>query len=297
MTLHRTELVEYVKRKAAVAVVLPMLVAALAVAACVAGCRTGRPRLAGASAAGVAVLAVVLLAVPLPTWLFYDDLNRHCGAYELVCRSTWVTVYRVAPGRLLKVFSTPGVSHQDYGHVSLPTPFRQCLPGGCTVPCMVAHDVSTHVIMVTQRRLWDLQRAGDPVMAFFPRMYACNVDRMYTVVEEVPLPLRGNCPRDLHAQLAELNRHLVRLGLVLDDMHNENFMVDARGRIRAIDGELFTTDEIALQQRVLTIDTSQTRPAQPYASASNVLFWQDGRLSGEQVAVPHTLPPKRHNHA
>jgi hypothetical protein len=212
-----------------------------------------------------------------------------------VCRSTWLTVYRVAPGRIMKVFSTPGVSHQSYQHIALPTPFRRCETGGCTVPCMVAHMVSMRVILVTQRRLWDLQRAGDPIMRFFPYMYACDLDRMYTVVEEIPHALRGNCPADLAQQLAELNRHLVRLGVYLDDMHHENFMVDAQGRIRAIDGELYTADELALQQRLLGVDTSQTGTARPYDNASNVLFWQDGRLSGEQVAVPHTLPPRRLN--
>ena len=74
------------------------------------------------------------------------------------------------------------------------------------------------------------------------------------------------------------------MGYFVDDVHNNNMMVSNTGIIKIIDGELYTAKELDFQKKILNkIDDSQVLPSKPYKYASNIIFWIDGRLSGEDV--------------
>ena len=188
------------------------------------------------------------------------------------------------PDKLLKVISTPGVSHFDFRHVKIPTPFRICTRRSCTLLCMISHDLATRSMMITLQRIRDLQLKKDPIGVYFPTVFDLNMKKKYVVVEKVPHNLHDRCPVDFQAQLQDLNSHLVRLGYNIDDVHHKNIMVDDQNRIKIIDGEIYTKKELEYQKNLLDkIDDSQTKPSQPYVNASNIFVWIDGRLSGEDV--------------
>ena len=228
------------------------------------------------------VVLVVVFIVPFPAEWFFKDWNEELNPNDLMINGTWTNVYRHKDNdKVIKQISAPGVSHRDFSHVQLPTPFRYCSRGSCTIPCMLAHRVST-------RFMWEsLKRVKAMNSKFFPKIYSMDSDKRRYVCEKVQNELnKKTCPIDFEKQMIELNDELEKHGYYLDDVHSLNWMVDDKGQLKIVDCEVYTKQELDVQQWLLGgIDNSQDGVAQGHKNASRVLHWQDGRPNIEDVCT------------
>lgn len=227
------------------------------------------------------ILTALVVLVPVPARWFYRAWNDEMQPDTLEFKGTWTTLYRhpADDRKLIKQISAPGVSHCDFSHVALPTPFRNCTRDSCTLPVLLAHRISTRFMMESLRRV----KAMDS--KFFPKVHQIDYTKRRYVSERVPNELTPEtCPKDYREQMAALNRELERHDYHLDDVHAKNWMVDDRGQLKIIDCEVFTPLELSIQQWLLhLIDGSQDGKAKGHSHASRIMHWQDGRPNIDDV--------------
>ena len=224
--------------------------------------------------AGILVcLYVVICVVPMPAKWFFKDYNESLDNTDIMKRGTWTTIYKPHNGQIVKQISAPGVSHSDFRHVGLPTPFRVCERDSCTLITMLAHRISTRFMLLTLHRIKELNSK------FFPKIYEIDDVKRQYIQEYIPNELNEKtCPLDYEKQLQEFNRELIEHGYYVDDIHSKNWMVTDDGQLKVIDGELYTKSELDIQQSLLNaIDSSQNGVAKGHKNASNILHWNDGR--------------------
>ena len=138
-------------------------------------------------------------------------------------------------------------------------------------------------MLITWKRILSLQKENDPIQKFFPTIYKLNIIKKAILTEKIPHNLESNCPFNYTDQIKEMNSHLQRLGLYLDDIHHKNIMVDDNKQLKFIDGELYTDTEFIKKNKVLEDrDTSQEDP-RSYDDADRIIFWTDGRQTGDDI--------------
>ena len=229
----------------------------------------------------IAVGLVVFFCVPLPSYWFFKDYNSELDPKDLIINGTWTNVYRhpMDPNKVIKQISAPGVSHNDFSHVHIPTTNKYCSRKSCTIPLMISHRLSTAVMWKSLKRVKSLNSK------FFPKIYEMDDEKRRYVSEKVPHELtKDTCPDNFEEQLQELNSLLKEHGYYLDDVHSKNWMIDDKGQLKIVDCEVFTEDELKFQQNLLgQIDDSQDGAAKRHKNASRVLHWQDGRPNIEDI--------------
>ena len=210
---------------------------------------------------------------PIPMTWIYKDYNEEFDKNDIFIKGTWTTVYKPRNGKIVKQISAPGVSHQNFKHVCLPTPYRMCTRNSCTLVTMTAHRISTRFMLLSLHRIKEMDSK------FIAKIYEINDEKRRYIQEYVPHELnKDSCPVNYEEQLKEFNQELKKHGYYIDDIHSKNWMVDDNGQLKIIDGELYTESELEIQQGLLNIiDGSQKGIAKGHIVAPRILHWQDGR--------------------
>jgi hypothetical protein len=208
-----------------------------------------------------------------PTKVALYRLQEELLKSDVIVNGTWTTVYKTPDGKCLKQVSAPGVSHTDFNHVSLPTPFRYCTRGSGNLITMLAHRISTRFMMLSVHRIKDMNSE------FFPKIYDIDDKKRRYIQDYVPNELNPiTCPENYKQQIQAISDELEEHGYYVDDIHSKNWMVDNKGILKIIDGELFTDNELYVQQFILNlIDGSQDGNAVPHTDGDRILHWNDGR--------------------
>ena len=85
--------------------------------------------------------------------------------------------------------------------------------------------------------------------------------------------LKDKCPNNWKEQLNNFNNLLKKYGYYIDDVHSKNFGVTKNGILKVFDCEVYTKEELKVQQQLLNIiDGSQTGKAKGYINASNIMM-------------------------
>lgn len=218
----------------------------------------------------------ILFNIKVKTVWFFKDYNIEHKSLERLVSGTWTNVYKLSNTKVLKQISAPGVSHQNFSHVALPSIDRKCYKHSCSIPVMLAHKYTTNI-------MWrSLKRIHSGVLKdckYFPKIYKMDEKKRYYIQEYVPLELKKEtCPLNITEQLQDLNNILLKHNLFLDDVHSQNWRVTHDGLLKIIDCEVYTSVEKEIQQTLLDIiDGSQQGKAKGHVNASNILHWNDGR--------------------
>jgi hypothetical protein len=221
----------------------------------------------------------VTCLIPMPAKWFYKDHNTELDKNNIWIKGTWTTVYKPKNDKIIKQISAPGVSHKNFNHVALPTPFRMCERDSCTLVTMLAHRLSTRFMLLSLNRIKKMNSK------FFPKIYKIDKKKRQIVQEYVDYEVNKNtCPANFEEQLKEFNKELEEHGYYVDDVHSLNWRVNKEGQLKVIDGELYTKKELDIQQSLLnSIDGSQDGIAKGHKNANRILHWQDGRPNIEDV--------------
>ena len=224
----------------------------------------------------VSLILALLLNLHVNPRDFYENYNSEHSNLEKIVDGTWTTVYKYNDDKLLKQISAPGVSHQSFTHVLLPSFNRKCYLESCSIPVMLAHKYTTNIMWKSLKRIHE-----GPLKdcKYFPKIYYMNDNKRYYIQEYIKNELnKETCPINFKEQLQDLNSILNKNNLFLDDVHSLNWRVSSDGILKIIDCEVYTKTEKNIQQFLLNfIDGSQDGKAKPHADASNILHWNDGR--------------------
>lgn len=225
------------------------------------------------------LLVFVICNIKVEPQYYFCDNNEKLGHLEKMVDGTWTTVYwhPIDRSRLVKQISMPGVTHQDFTHVSLPSYDRYCTKKSCTIPVMLGHRYVSYIMWQSLKRLKN--ELGN--IKYFPKIYEMD-ESTYTYVQEyIPYELaKDTCPKDYTDQIKDFNKILEEKGYYLDDVHSKNWRVAADGTLKVIDCEVYTKTELLIQQAILdAIDGSQKTKASGHVDGHNILHWDDGRPS------------------
>ena len=224
----------------------------------------------------VIIILLIVTSLKIKTEWFYTDYNNEHFHLEKLFNGTWTNVYKIDDKKILKQISAPGVSHNSFTHVALPSIDRKCYKDSCAIPVMLAHKYTTNI-------MWkSLKRIHEGVLKdckYFPKIYEMNDKKRYYIQEYINKELNNEtCPKNYKEQLQDLNEILKKNDLYLDDVHSQNWRVADDGTLKIIDCEVYTNCEKQIQQILLNIiDGSQDGKAKGHEDASNVLHWNDGR--------------------
>lgn len=224
----------------------------------------------------VLLTTLFLLNLHVNPRYFYKDYNSEHSKLEKMVDGTWTTVYRYNDNKLLKQISAPGVSHQSFTHVLLPSFNRKCHLESCSIPVMLAHKYTTNIMWRSLKRIY---KGALKDCKYFPKIYYMNEKKRYYIQEYIENELNeATCPENFREQMEDLNSILKKNNLFLDDVHSLNWRVSKNGILKIIDCEVYTSGEKTIQQFLLNIiDGSQDGKAKPHKNASNILHWNDGR--------------------
>lgn len=237
---------------------------------------------------GIILIIVLFLLIPYPPGIIFKDYNNEIQQkYGLkpIIYGRWVTIYDLGNNKVLKQISAPGVSHQDFNHVSLPTLHKKCTRKACTIPCIIAHTISTKQMWLSIERILKMSKKDRE--RFFPKIYYINPKKKQYICEKIKYKLsKKSCPDNFKQQIIEFNNVLKKYGLYVDDVHEKNIMVDENMQIKIVDGELYTDEEYKLKQSFLDkIDDKQNGSAKGYKYGDRIRHWVDGRLNGEDICL------------
>ena len=228
------------------------------------------------------IILFAILNISIKTTWFYEDHNKELEKYEKLVDGTWTKVYKLDNDKVIKQISAPGVSHNKFTHVTLPSLNRMCYKESCTIPVMMAHKFVTNIMWKSLKRI----HSGDlKDVKYFPKIYEMDDKKKRYIQEYIPHELvKETCPLDFEKQMQELNDILKKKGYYLDDVHSQNWRISKDGTLKIIDCEVYTKTEKNIQQFLLNImDGSQDGKAKGHKNASNILHWNDGRPSIENI--------------
>lgn len=231
---------------------------------------------------GIFIFIIIFITlVPIPTIFIYPDHGKYLKKNkELLVSGTWTDVYVKDKNTVIKQLGNPGIKHTNYKHVFLPTPFRECHKLSCTIPVIIAHKVALHYTLNSLKRIIEL----NDKIPYFAKIYNLDEKKLRYEQEYIPYMLKNKCPNNWKEQLNDFNNLLKKYGYYIDDVHSKNFGVTKDGILKVFDCEVYTKEELKVQQQLLNIiDGSQTGKAKGYMNASNIIHWNDGRPGIEDI--------------
>lgn len=139
-------------------------------------------------------------------------------------------------GRLWKVIQTLPTHH------SLKIESRCCnrdKDRTCTLPLIVFRRLHVSLIALSWSRILKLQKAGDEIAKFFPHIHHLDAKRGVMLFDKIES--RVESMQTFGEQVHELDRNLSRVGLVLEDVDDDNVMIDASGQLKIVDFDYVLT--------------------------------------------------------
>ena len=202
---------------------------------------TKDPWMSRACSRNILVCTVVLVAIvaaclfiPIPNRWFVrkQELENHLPFFA----EGWNSKLYEENGRLWKVIQTLPIHH------SLKVESRCCnrdKDRTCTIPLIVYRKANVSMMRLSWSRIFTLQEGGDEISKFFPRIYYLDRSRGVMLFEKIPTKIESIEP--YVCQIRELDHHLKRHGLVIQDVTKDNVKIDAGGQLKIVDFDYVVT--------------------------------------------------------
>ena len=122
-----------------------------------------------------------------------------------------------------------------------------------------------------------------------PRTYITSKSHRY-IQDYVANPLTpDNIPGDIVEQFVKLNNDLERCGLYMDDIHAGNVRLTENGKVRIVDGELYTDGEMFVKNFLVKGIDNRIDSMQPVLGCNRIIRWVDNRLSVDKIVKSNFL--------
>tara|TARA_B100001059_G_C17828859_1_gene583269 strand:+ start:2674 stop:3546 length:873 start_codon:yes stop_codon:yes gene_type:complete len=227
-------------------------------------------------------LYALFLNIPIPRRRKnpVGDLDRT----NKIAEGAWCSVYQkpAEPSKVIKQLFFCGWGHNDYRkHRALVLGKEKiCGRWNPFVLWFLHYFMIYYQLLGLKRRL-----AFEYRVEALPTTYNVSYFGLRYEQEYVPQPLTvKNCPSDIEEQFKKLNSELAQAGLYIDDVHAGNVRLTDSGRIRIIDGELYSEGEESMKSKSVIFFNGETvSNMQPVLGNERIVAWVDHRMSVNDI--------------
>lgn len=205
----------------------------------------------GISIASAIVLFILFLNIPIPRRRKNPD--RDLDGKLMLKIGVWCSVFmkKGDDSKVVKQLYFCGWGHNDYRkHKALVIgKDKICGKWNPLVLWFLHYYMILYQMIGLQRRL-----KFEKQIEALPETYNVSNRKLRYEQKFVPVELNDDsCPVDLHDQFKKLNDELEKSGLYLDDVHLGNVRLTNDGKIKIIDGELYSGGEEWIKSKLVVL--------------------------------------------
>lgn len=205
---------------------------------------------------------------------------------DQIAEGAWCAVYtnKDDPTRVVKQLFFCGWGHNDYRkHKAFVIGKEKICGKWNPLILWFLHDYMILYQLIGLRRRLKFEHQIEAL----PNTYAVNYLGLRYEQTFVPYALTPeSCPADIEAQFQQLNNELEQCGLYLDDVHAGNVRVTEDGRIRIVDGELYSGGEEWIKSKVVVLFNGEmVSNMEKVLGNERIVAWVDHRQRVDNVVA------------
>ena len=198
---------------------------------------------------------------------------------NMIDTGTWTQIFEKTDNLVVKQLFRCGWGHNDYRNHRAPVIGKKICGKWNPLGLVLMHNMMLiyQMIGVHRRMIYEHE------IQAIPRTYITSNPCRY-IQDYVSYPLSpDNIPGDIVEQFMQLNNDLERCGLYIDDIHAGNVRLTENGKIRIVDGELYTDGEMFVKNILVKAIDNRVDSMQPVLGFNRIIRWVDHRLSVDEV--------------
>lgn len=223
-------------------------------------------------------LSILILNIRLPRKKINpasDLLNL-----KLIDTGMWTEIFQLNDEIVVKQLFRCGWGHNNYNGHKAPIIGEKMCGEKNPIALLIMHNLMLiyQMIGIHRRKLYEHQ------IEAIPRTYTVSGKPFRYHQEYVPKPLDiENIPKDIESQFLLLNEQLKKSGLYIDDIHAGNVRIDSNGKIKLVDGELYTDGEVFVKNFLVNSIDDRLSGMEPVLGCDRIIRWIDNRLSVDET--------------
>lgn len=199
---------------------------------------------------------------------------------ELINTGMWTQIFVWNESLVVKQLFRCGWGHNNYNGHKAPIIGEKMCGKWNPIALVIMHNLMLiyQMIGIHRRKIYEHH------IEAIPRTYTIH-DRNFRYLQEyVSKPLNlENMPEDINEQFSLLNEQLERSGLFIDDIHAGNVRINSDGKIRLVDGELYTDGEVLIKNFLVNGIDDRLNGMENVLGCERIIRWVDHRLSVDDV--------------
>lgn len=208
------------------------------------------------------------------------DLNNN----DLIASGAWCKVYHKAgdKAKVVKQLYPCGWGHNDYTkHQAFVIGKEKICGKWNPLVLWFLHNYMLLYQLIGLKRRIRIERDIEGL----PTTYYVNNGQLRYEQEYVDFPLTvETCPSDIREQFKQLNEDLERQGMYIDDVHAGNVRITKNGKIKIVDGELYSGGEEWVKSKVVVLfNGAMVSNMESVLGCERIIAWVDHRLSVDEV--------------
>ena len=199
---------------------------------------------------------------------------------ELVDTGMWTQIFQLNETTVVKQLFRCGWGHNNYNDHKAPIIGKKMCGRWNPIALVIMHNLMLIYQMIGIHR----RKTFEHHIEAIPRTYTVHGRYFRYLQEHVPKPLNlENMPEDIKDQFILLNEELEKSGLFIDDIHAGNVRINSNGKIKLVDGELYTDGEILIKNFLVNGIDDRLNGMETVLGCERIIRWVDHRLSVDDV--------------
>ena len=213
-----------------------------------------------------------------------EDPAKDLKDHNQIAEGAWCNVYRKKddPKTVIKQLYFCGWGHNDYTKHEAFVIGKEKICGKWNplVLWFLHYYMILYQLIGLKRR-----KRFEHVIEALPATY--NVSNAKLRYEQTFVPhelTEENCPSDIREQFQQLNDELEACGLYLDDVHARNVRLTDNGRVRIVDGELYSGGEEWFKSKLVVLfNGDMVSSMEKVLGNERIVAWVDHRTSVDDI--------------
>ena len=224
------------------------------------------------------LLTILILNIRLPR--VNKDPASDIMGLELVNTGMWTQIFQWNELLVVKQLFRCGWGHNNYNGHKAPIIGKKMCGKWNPIALVIMHNLMLIYQMIGVHRRKIYEHHIDAI----PRTYTIPGRKFRYLQEYVSKPLNlENMPEDINVQFILLNKQLERSGLFIDDIHAGNVRINSDGKIRLVDGELYTDGEVLIKNFLVNGIDDRLDGMEKVLGCERIIRWVDHRVSVDDL--------------
>ena len=224
------------------------------------------------------IISILLLNIRIPRVRINPALD--IMDLELVDTGMWTQIFQLNETTVVKQLFRCGWGHNNYNDHKAPIIGKKMCGRWNPIALVIMHNLMLiyQMIGVHRRKIFEHH------IEAIPRTYTVHGRYFRYLQEHVPKPLNlENMPEDIKDQFILLNEELEKSGLFIDDIHAGNVRINSDGKIKLVDGELYTDGEVLIKNFLVNGIDNRLNGMEKVLGCERIIRWVDHRVSVDDL--------------